>query len=74
MTDPTFAAATTKRIAEQERELQQLRLRVAEQAATIRAQAHTIAALREDQTAQQLRLQRVQLGIGRALETLTERG
>jgi len=63
MTDPTFAAATTKRIADQERELQQLRLQVAEQAATIRAQAHTIAALRETITATQLRLQRVQTNL-----------
>lgn len=63
MTDPTFAAATTKRIAEQERDLAQLRLQVTEQAATIRAQQHTIAALRATNQATQLRLQRVQLNL-----------
>ena len=68
MTDPTFAAATTKRIADQERELQQLRLQVAEQAATIRAQAHTIAALREEKAATVLRLQRVQANLMQHLE------
>lgn len=68
MTDPTFAAATTKRIAEQERELQQLRLQVAEQAATIRAQAHTIAALQEEKTATLLRLQRIQTNLLQHLE------
>jgi uncharacterized coiled-coil protein SlyX len=70
VSDPSFAAATTKRISEQERELVQQRLQVAEQAATIRTQQHTIAALREQMTATTLRLQRVQTSL---LDRIDER-
>jgi uncharacterized coiled-coil protein SlyX len=74
MIDPTFAQATARKLEEQEHELAQLRLQVAEQAHTIRGQSLVIAGMRETITAQQLRIQRLQTGIAAAIDEAMARG
>jgi uncharacterized coiled-coil protein SlyX len=71
---PTYAEATARKLAEQARELRELRALVSEQAHTIRGQSLVIAGMRETITAQQLRIQRLQTGIAETIDELKERG
>jgi uncharacterized coiled-coil protein SlyX len=73
VTDPTYAEATARKLAEQERELKQLRALVAEQDHLIRGQQLVIAGMRETITGQQLRIQRLQMGIAETIDGLKKR-
>jgi uncharacterized coiled-coil protein SlyX len=72
MTEPTYAEATARKLAEQERELARLRSVVAEQEHLIRGQQLVIAGVRETITGQQLRIQRLQLGIAETIDGLRD--